>query len=219
MLKNQVVEQTGIRAYALFSNAAAARLSLSECCGNLRNHAETYEHIGQVEMCVHDLRPVWEREQARRRKVVRPEEAWVKYEADLPFPPPLIWEYLTNPALEAGFLGYDYAERTDDLGGRVREESQFHCAHGDLHVYNKVVDWKPFEYYTLLQSVNTLEYFQTRRLVLTKDGSRLCVYASKPQQDVSEELRNHIQTEYDRGFNNLEAFIQQDIASGKVTLS
>ena len=44
--------------------------------------------------------------------------------------------------MEAKVLHYDHAERTDDLGGRMREESQYHCAHGDLHVYNKILDWK-----------------------------------------------------------------------------
>jgi hypothetical protein len=219
MLKNQVIEQTGIKSYALFSDVAANKLNLLEYCGKVIPHIERYEHIGEVAMCVHDLSRVWERLQAKRRKFISPEEAWVKYEADLPFPPPLIWEYLTTPALEAGFLGYDFAERIDQLGGRVREEAQFHCAHGDLHVHNKVVDWKPFEYYTVLQSVNSLEYFHTRRLVPTKEGSRLCVYASKPLQDIPEEVRSFVQAEYDRGFGNLHSFIDQDIANGKVTIN
>lgn len=83
----------------------------------------------------------------------------------------------------------------------------------------QVVDRKPFEYYTLLQSVNSLDYLHTRRLVLTKEGCRLCVYASKPLQDVCEELRNYVQAEYNRGFGNLRGFIEQDIANGKVTVS
>jgi hypothetical protein len=219
MLKNHVIEETGIKSYALFSEVAANKLNLLEYCRKIIPYVESYEHIGEVRMCVHDLRPVWEKEQSKRRKFVSPEEAWIKYEPDLPFPPSLIWEYLTTPVLEAGFLGYDFAERVDQLGGRVQEEAQFHCAHGDLHVNSKVVDWKPFEYYTLIQSVNSLEYFQTRRLVPTKEGSRICVYASKPLQDVSEDVRNYIQAEYNRGFSGLRGFIEQDIANGKVTVS
>jgi hypothetical protein len=220
MLKNHVIEQTGIQSYALFSDVAARQLNLQEYCDTLVPHAETYEHLGEVPMCVHDLRPVWEREQAKRRTFVGAEEAWIKYEADLPFPPPLVWEYLTNPVLEAGFLGYDFAERSDQLGGRVREEAQFHCAHGDLHIDNKILDWKPFEYYTVQQSVrNLVEYLHTRRLVPIHGGSRLCVYASKPEANVSEGLRGYIQAEYNRGFGNLEAFIEQDVAGGKVTVS
>lgn len=219
MLKNRVLEQTGIKAYALFSDVAARNLSLQEYCEHLVLYAERYEHIGEVQMRVHNLRLAWEREQEKRRTFVSPEEAWIQYEADLPFPPMLVWEYLTNPTLEAGFLGYDYAERSDHLGGRVREEAQFHCAHGDLHVYNKVLDWKPFEYYTVHQAVrNSINYLHTRRLVARDGGSRICVYASKPVEDVSEELRGSIQAEYHRGFGNLEPFIQQDIEQGKVTV-
>jgi len=219
MLKNHVNEQTGIKSYALFSDVAAKILNLADYCESLIPYTETYEHIGEVPMFVEDIGLAWKRAQEKRQQFITAEEAWLKYEADLPFPPPLVWEYLTNPALEAGFLRYDYAERTDALGGRVREEAQFHCAHGDLHVYNKVVDWKPFEYYTLLQSVNSLEYFQTRRLIPTKDGSRLCVYASKPAHGASEELRSFIQAAYESGFGNLDPFIRQDIARGNVTLA
>ena len=112
------------------------------------------------------------------------------------------------------------AERSDHLGGRVREEAQFHCAHGDLHIDNQVLDWKPFEYYTLRQAVrNSIEYVHTRRLIPIKGGSRLCVYSSRPVEGGSEELRQIIQAEYDRGFGNLEAFIRQDVANGKVTVS
>lgn len=218
MLKNHVIEKTGIKSYALFSDVAAQKLNLPEYSEKLVPHSEIYEHIGEVPMCVHDLRPVWERYRAKNRQFVEEKDAWVKMEVDVPFPPALIWEYLTSPTLESGFFGYDYAERADLLGGRVQEDSQFHCAHGDLHVYSKIVDWKPFDYYTMLQSVLSLEFFHTRRLIPTDEGTRLCIYASKPAQEVNEEIRNLIQTEYDRLYKNLEPFIRQDIQSGKVTI-
>ena len=219
MLKNHVIEQTGIKSYAAFSEVAAEKLDLAEYCENILLHSETYPHIGEVPMYVQDIGLAWKRAQAKRRKFVAAEEAWIKYEANLALPPLIIWEYLTNPTLEAGFLGYDFAERIDQLGGRVREQAQFHCAHGDLHVYNKVVDWKPFEYYTLLQSVNSIEYFHTRRLVPTKDGSRLCIYASQPVEGASEQLRSYIQAAYESGFGNLDPFIRRDMARGKVILA
>lgn len=220
MLNNRVIERTGIPSYALFSAAAAQHIGLQEYCEVLVPHSETYEHIGEVSMFVHDLRRVWEREQAKRRIFVSREEAWVKYETDVAFPPALIWEYLTNPTLEAGFLAYDFAERSDRLGGRVRERAQFHCAHGDLHVDNEVLDWKPFEYYTVRQIIrNALEYMHTRRLIPTENGTRLCVYSSQPDEGASEELRGLIQAEYERGFGNLEGFIRQDVAEGRVTVS
>ena len=218
MLKNHVIEKTGIKSYALFSGIAAQQLNLSQYCENLIAHAEMYEHIGEVRSCVHDLRHVWEREQGKRRKFVGSEEAWIKHEVNLPFPPALIWEYLTTPALEAGFLGYDFAERSDHLGGRVRENSGFHCAHGDLHVYSKILDWKPFEYYTMEQSAVGISYTCTRHLTPLENGTRLGIYLTKPLENSSDEVRQMLQSAVDNGYAGLKSYIEQDIKNGKVTI-
>ena len=219
MLKNHVIDTTGIKSYALFSEVAAKRLDLTEYCNKLVPHSETYEHIGEVPMCVHDLQLVLERYRAKNRQFVSAQEAWVKYEAELPFPPPLIWEYLTKPDLEAGFQHYDYAERTDISGGRVQEGSGFHCAHGDLHVLSKILDWKPFEYYTMDQSALGLSYISTRRLTQLENGTRLSVYLTRPAENPNEEVRQIFQAAIDQGYAGLEPFIEQDIKSGKITAS
>ena len=219
MLKNHVIESTDIRSYALFSDVAAQRLNLIEYCDHLIPHSETYEHLGDVPMCVHDLRPVWERYQAKNRYFIDAETAWVKCEVDVPFPAPLIWEYLTKPDLEAGFLGYDFAERVDVLGGRVGEHAQFHCAHGDLHVNSKILDWKPFEYYTLEQSALGISYVSTRRLIPMDRGTRVGIYLTAPRETSSPEVRQMLQSAMDSGYAGLGAFIEKDMDSGKVTAS
>ena len=219
MLKNHVIENTAVKSYALFSNVAAGQLHLSQYCEDLIPHVETYEHIGEVPMCVHNLHQVWEREQAKRRKFVTFEEAWVKHEQELPFPPALIWEYLTKPDLEAGFLRYDYGERTDKENGRVSVGSGFHCAHGDLHVYSKVLDWKPFEYYTMEQSAMGISYVSTRRLMPITNGTRIGIYLTMPRETSSEEVRQLLQSAMDSGYAGLKSYIEQDIANGKVTVA
>ena len=218
MLKNHVIEKTGIKSYAIFSEVAAQKLNLLEYCDQVISHSETYEHLGKVPMCVHDLRLVWEREQAKRRRFVTAEEAWIKYEADLPFPPELIWEFLTTPELEAGFLGYDYAERVDVLGGRVREGAGFHCAHGNLHVYSKILDWKPFEYYTMQQSAVGISYISTRRLIPTEQGAHLLITVSKPPENSSDEIYQMLRSAVDAGYAGLKPYIERAITSGKITL-
>ncbi|MEW5938506.1 MAG: DUF2652 domain-containing protein [Chloroflexota bacterium] len=217
MLKNSVIEKTGVRSYALFSDTAAQKLNLLEYCDHVIRHAETYEHLGEAPMCIHDLRPVWEREKEKRRFFISREEAWVMAERDTRFPPALIWEFLTKPALEAGFLGYDSAARTDRLGGRVREDSQFHCAHGDLRVYSKILDWKPFEYYTLEQSAVGLTYVTTRRLIPINAGTRVGVYLSKPRESDAPEVKAMLQSAMDAGYDGLAPFIEQELAAGRVT--
>jgi uncharacterized protein YndB with AHSA1/START domain len=218
MLKNHVIEKTGIKSYSLFSDVAAQKLNLLEYCEKLVPHSEIYEHIGEVPMCVHDLRAVWEKYQAKNRTFIDAHTAWVKCEMDLPFPPALIWEFLTKPDLEAGFLHYDYGERTDVEGGRVQEGSGFHCAHGDLHVYSKILDWKPFEYYTMEQSALGISYVSTRRLMPSETGTRVGIYLSTPRETSAEEVRQMLQSAMDAGYSGLESYIQQAINSGKVTV-
>jgi hypothetical protein len=219
MLKNHVIEQTGIKSYALFSDVAAQKLNLLEYCEKVVRHSETYEHLGEVPMCVHDLHPVWKTYKEKSRQFVDTQEAWVKCEVEVPFPASVIWEFLTKPELEAGFLRYDYAERIDSLGGRVREGAGFHCAHGDLHIHSKILDWKPFEYYTMEQTALGLSFITTRRLTALADGTRVGVYLTAPREDSSNEVRQMLQAAMDAGYAGLRSYIENDIISGKITLS
>ena len=191
MLKNDVIEKTGIESYALFSDAAAEASQLSQLAYPLVPHSETYEHIGEVKMQVLDLRKVWENEQEKRRFIVTPEEAWLTFEWDVPHASrSTTWEYLTTPRLEQQWAGYDLVERTDTLGGRLQPEATYHCAHGELHFFNKILDWKPFEYVSLEQTISIgIKLVQTRWVHESASGSKLIFRVRKPDDPVPEELR------------------------------
>jgi hypothetical protein len=218
MLKNSVLEKTGIHSYALFSQAAAEALDLSRLCESLTAHTETYDHLGEIKMWIQDMHPVWEREKAQRQKAVNPDEAWAKFEDEIPLPPSLVWEYLTDPTLEARSLGLDFAERIDNLGGRVRPQAGFHCTHGDIHFYNTIIDWHPFEYYTFEQSVNGLKYYQTRRFLATASGTLFGAYFSEPAEGATEEVKKQLQALIDEAFKLVKPLVLADVANGKVTL-
>lgn len=221
MLKNHVIEQTGVTAYALFSEAAANALRLSELSQPLIQHTETYEHLGEVKMQVFDLRSVWTNLQERKRRFVNKEDAWMSFEIDIPYPPALVWEILNTPSLEGRVLMLDVAERTDSMGGRVREQAEFHCAHGDSHFYAKMLDWKPFEYYTIRQRAEpfgNIEYDQTRRLIPIENGTRLIVTIGKPEPDATEEMRAQFQGMTGL-FGNVQVVIEQELSAGKITLA
>lgn len=220
MLKNKVIEKTGVTAYALFSESAASQLKLDELCTPLIPHSESYEHIGEVHMQVYNLRSAWERAQQRKNIVVDPETAWIKIELDIPFPPSLIWDYITTPAIEAPILGLDYVKRIDDLGGRTKLGSSFHCAHSSGDFFNKVVDWKPFDYYTVLQNVlDGIEYYRTIQMdydgMITKFG----VYVSKPEKETPEGFRDFLEMAARQGYERLAPSIQADVEHGKITAS
>lgn len=221
MLKNRVIEQTGIQAYALFTEAAVQALGLRELCDTLHDYADSYEHIGEVKMVVYDLSLAWKREQARRRHRIAPEEAWVKYETQVAAPPSLVWDYLTLPRLKVQMMGLSFMNRTDDRGGRMREGAQFHCAHGDLEFNYRIVDWKPFDYFTIQQtdSATHLEYYETYHFIPTEDGTRFMSCVSKPAGEVPPETQGMFQSVWDQAYGQIKPFIEQDVVSGKVTIT
>jgi len=193
MLKNHVIERTGIESYALFSEAAVQASNLLQLAYPLVPHSEVYEHIGEINMQVLDLRVVWEREQEKRRFVVTPEEAWMTFEWDSSHALSAVWEYLTTPRLEQQWAGYDLVERTDSLGGRMRAESTYHCGHGDLHFFNKILDWKPFEYVSIEQAISVgVKLLETRRVQETATGTKIIFHVRKPDSSVTEEQKQFL---------------------------
>ena len=61
LLKNTVVEATGIEAYALFSQGCVDAMDVDVEALGMRSLSETYDHIGTVPVWVHDLERRWAR--------------------------------------------------------------------------------------------------------------------------------------------------------------
>jgi len=212
MLKNSVIEQTGIKSYALFSDAAAEASKLSQLAYPLIAHSEVYAHIGEVNMQVLDLRNVWEREQEKHRFVVAPEDAWLTFEWDAPYPPSIVWEYLTTPRLERQWAGYDLVERTDSLGGRFQPDTTYHCAHGEIHFFNKILDWKPFEYVSLEQHISIgIKLVQTRQVVEAPSGTKIVFHVRQPDSPVTDELKNIVVGAYNQAAAGLIKQLEMDV--------
>jgi len=211
MLKNNVIEQTGIVSYALFSEAAAQASQLSQLAYPLVPHSEVYPHIGEVRMQVLDLRKVWEREQDKHRFVVTQDEAWLSFEWESPYPPSVVWEYLTTPRLEQKWAGYDMVERTDSLGGRFQTETTYHCAHGEIHFFNKILDWKPFEYVSLEQNISVgIKLIQTRRVCESPTGTKIIFHVRQPEAPVTEELTKIVVEAYNQAAAGLIKQLERD---------
>ena len=220
MLKNNVIEKTGIESYALFSEQAAETLNLSKLAYPLTPHVEAYEHIGEVKMQVLDLRKVWETEQDKNRVVITPEEAWLTFEMNFPVPPSILWEYLTVPQLEQIASDYDLVERTDELGGRYQQETTYHCAHGETHFFNTILDWKPFEYYTLRQKISLgFDTIQTRKLTPTEQGTKLEFSIQNNESDITEEMKQIFIGAYDETGKSILKHIEADLKDGIITIT
>src|SRR5919106_2937363 len=94
LLKNDVVTELGIAAYALFTDALVQGMGIDPAPLGMKRYAQSYEHIGPVETWVHDLEARWQEEDARKRVYVSPADAFVQVTAEAPAPPQVVWEYL-----------------------------------------------------------------------------------------------------------------------------
>src|SRR5438445_2412869 len=65
LLKNDVVEKLGIKAYALISQACIDASDIDPAALGMRRQTETYDLIGEVRAWVHDLQRRWQEEQWR----------------------------------------------------------------------------------------------------------------------------------------------------------
>lgn len=148
LTKNHVTEQTGLRAYALYSKAAVEALELQEFTETLPKLTEQYEHIGAVEVFIQNMHAVWDEKRDQARVFVKLEEAFLIIEETFPLDQVHAWDYVTKPEYKAVFGGSESAEVLNMKTGRIGVGATYLCAHGAKNDPQTIVDWQPFEQYT-----------------------------------------------------------------------
>ena len=175
MLKNAVVETTGINAYVLFSGAAVAGLGLGAEALGMRPHLETYEHIGEVPGWVHDLERRWLEEDARERVFVEPAGASGAVAMPTSAPPQVAWEFMTEPGRRVAWSHGVTDVIVDAPGNRRGVGTTNHCMHGPDAIIEEVLDWRPFDYYTIRSLMGTpagpFKFLTTFEFEPTADGT------------------------------------------------
>ncbi|OGO52756.1 MAG: hypothetical protein A2Z32_03940 [Chloroflexi bacterium RBG_16_69_14] len=149
LLKNDVVEQLGMSAYALISQRCIDASDIDPAALGMRPHTETYDRIGDVPAWAHDLERRWQEEEARARVFVRPEESTLTVSVPTTVPPQLAWEFLTRPGQRMTWQPWvtEVAIR-GATGGRRGVGSANHCRHGADAVIEEILDWRPYDYVT-----------------------------------------------------------------------
>jgi hypothetical protein len=172
LLKNEVPE----KGYALLSAEAAASLGLDPGRLGLRAHVEHYDDVGQVAGWVADLEARWEVELSRRRTVVGAREAEFEFEVHVPVAPPAAWELLTAPRKRVLWQG-QVEERAE--GGRRGLGTTSFCVDGRTTIYEEILDWRPFRYFTETRSLSGRKIILTTDLEAVGEGTRVRVRAKR----------------------------------------
>jgi hypothetical protein len=146
LLKNGVSAALGVRAYALFTDACVSALGLDPASLQLQRHIERYPDVGEVVAFVNDLEARWQDEQRRHRVQVGEDEAAFQVDVAVPGGLEVTWELLTSP--QKRLLWQVDAIEQADVGGRRATGASSVCVDGRTKVYEEILDWRPFDYFT-----------------------------------------------------------------------
>lgn len=182
LTKNSITKTTGVRAYVLYTQAAVDHLNMPEMARELTTHVESYQDVGEVRAYVLDMHPIWEQRKHRYHRVITPETASYIIERQFALSPTQMWEYLTLPKYRSILYGSDKQEIKDLQQGRVQDGSVYVCSHGQNTILQTIVDWHPFEQYTITNSVpgggTSLTTIQLRE---ERDGTRVSLLVGKTE--------------------------------------
>jgi uncharacterized protein YndB with AHSA1/START domain len=149
LLKNDVVKTFGSHAYALYSDACARAMGIDPVAQGLQEHAEAIEHIGETKCWASDLEEAWKRETETARTLVQRADAFMIMEREFAAPRRVMWDLVTSPQHHLRWHRSD-GVRENTARGRRGAGTQNHCLHGKDAIIEDVVDWRPFDYVTLM---------------------------------------------------------------------
>ena len=148
LLKNTVGEKIGSRAYAVYSDACVRAAGIDPAAQGLVEHHESIDIIGGVKLWLCDLDEAWRKENEQTRLEITREDAYAILEFDIAAPRQALWEYLTVPSLWQKWWPTD-ALVEQSANRRRGVGTQVHCMHGKDAIIEELLDWRPFNYFTL----------------------------------------------------------------------
>ena len=176
LLKNDVVELTDIKSYALISKHCMDHFALEPGPLAMVTSKQCYDDVGDVDGFVVDMDARWSTKEAEQRVVVTEEESWVTTVCDLSASQDVVWDVITGPKRLEWMKGVqDFKQQNP--GGVRGVGTTNHCVHGKSVVVEHILDWKPYDYFTTrsIQGKAGVLLFTWRLAPLDEDRTRLTV--------------------------------------------
>jgi Protein of unknown function (DUF2652) len=172
--KNSAAKVLETKGYALLTEAATTALGLEPQALGLREHVETYDHVGEVRGYLDDLGERWTAELERSRFYVTAEDATFERSLTLPVDVLGAWEWLTLP--ERRSVWQADAVQLVSSGGREGVGATNHCMHGPDVIVEHVADWQPFEYFTMRYELPLVGQAHLTTELIPEDGRTTVVW-------------------------------------------
>lgn len=221
--KNCIKEMLGIDAYAVFSKAAVEAAQMNEIADTMIAHTEEYEHVGEIQVFVHNLNQAWADEQKRRKTIVEKETAWVYSKVEIPIPQAIAWDRMVDRNSKQEYIGLLNISETNLLDGRVGNETKYHCSHVAGEFKYTIVDWSPFSYFTSHDKAFGLTMHKTYQLTeLDKNRTLFEILVAVPDmgdsQSTMEEMQIAFQGIMDEGTKGFSKMIEEQLTTGDIVL-
>ncbi|MDA2979215.1 MAG: DUF2652 domain-containing protein [Actinomycetota bacterium] len=205
LLKNRIVEETGIADYFLVTDQCVSDLGVEKLVASWTPHTEEYEHIGVVAGYVSSLLDVWEYQKMQTEVKVRPEEAWSTLRAQTVAPPATVWDQIFDPLKRTEWIIVaESMETKEHLDGRVVPGTEFHCAHGGGVAVFTVLDMRPFTYGTVMVEFaegSLVKY--TYYLIPSGSGTRIVLQAAAPMASDGEPMPELSSADYLKAWEDM----------------
>jgi hypothetical protein len=226
VMKNTITKTTGVKAYAAYTAAVIETLNLGAMATKLEEHRESFPDVGELSLYIQDMHGVWERLKDTLSLAVKPENAIIDLSYEFPIPPPALWEYLTLPEYRAVLMNSTYQELKRGEDGLTGPGSAYYCAHGKDVFVHTVVEWEPFERYTVRETTQIPNVFGKTTYVFepTTEGTRLQILSGNTTGPVG--LRQFAELMWKMmapkmmgsGISALKDLIEQHLAEGRLKI-
>jgi len=208
LLKNHIIEETGIADYFLITQQCVDELGIESLAASWTPHSEEYEHVGAIDGYVASLADVWQFEKLQTQVKVGPDEAWDTVKGHTAAPPAIVWDHLIDPAKRVHWIAPAYGmDVTEMESGRVVPGTQFHCAHGDDdRAVFTILDMRSQQYCTIMVDFeqNSLVTY-TWYLLPSGSGTRLVMYARAPEDAKGQPMAEVGTEDYRNGWHEFVA--------------
>jgi uncharacterized protein YndB with AHSA1/START domain len=150
LLKNDVAEKTGVKAYALVTAPAVEALALNELETETKPYTVEISEFGTIKAAVIDMGARWLNNRQHNELVVAESGRLLfpPVSRRLPFPLEVVWQYATDPQLRGRWQDVHGITRTVGDPGRLRAGAVEHCAHGNETIVLEYVDVRPLKHMT-----------------------------------------------------------------------
>jgi hypothetical protein len=215
LLKNTVVEATGMEAYALFSQACVDVMDVDVAALGMRSLDETYEHLGTMPVWAHDLERRWADEESRTRVIVDRSATFKEIAISTSAPPQVAWEFVTAPGRrvrwQVGVTGVEVVAPANRRG----VGSTNHCLHGADASIEELLDWRPYDYLTFRNTIPTpmgvLRFLETTEFEPTPDGTIIRWRWGAPKSAKEQALMQGMEAFLDQAMSTSSALLTEQL--------